>query len=1118
MKFEQISAPHLSLRVKSKNEDEKLTSENAMSIKLSAQRGVFDLLTKDAVRTVVPSQTTDIKTLTDIVSTGRTLLAKLAAPANDGSAELQLVLFYGDQLEMGDIEIGIDDTVVSALGKESLDDAAKALWGQSIYKHDDKSFFFLVAGDAARTYLEAQPQDVPDGGDESDSESTKAKPPKRHFAILGNDIRFALSEKDKPNGQTIFLASGITRIRNRREDPGLRLACGNLRFVNWTEAGERASLAQTQIAILTQRDDSYLRKWDVFADVEGEMFLEQARKVGRISFWGKEENKDGSVVVQCEELSEEQKEALKEIAEVDVVDDDGLPDYFKDPNMTFSDFALGIVAEDAFESYLGEKKKASSSINREDHSSTLKIIDFNAATGELLLKAEAIPSGTTLIASYAGQVAQIKRRMAARNQIQTGRAANPNLGLIIEENGQPLPAQPPPKVRALTSLVEKKLFPKNKPTPAQVSAIEVALNTPDIALIQGPPGTGKTTVIAAIIERLNQEADKRGGISGQVLLSGFQHDAVENMIDRIRLNGLPVPKFGQRSGEEANADLARFEIQLEEWCEQRVNELKEKHPAITESIDEQHIRGLCVQYINAPSSALAIELLEAALSLPYSTLEESLREQIRNELASLKTAQGSQNPNATILASIRSIRTTEAGFADDGAARAADALYEIKDILNDEEKALLGNASRWREQEKTPPFLKELKTLKGSLLKRFTPAPAFRMEKTRDTVVDVIYKTLDRIRSNGMSVKDKKTAAIAELLHELEDNPIGFQNIVKDYSFAFAATCQQSVNRMMQRMKGISPDVPDQKLEYECVIVDEAARVAPHDLMIAMAQGKRIILVGDHRQLPQLTDEDVVKRIEESSGNHTENEWLTMSMFEYLFTKRLPELEKIDGIKRYVTLDKQFRMHPLLGDFINRNFYGGRHPEEKFDSPLPPTLFTHNLPGTEGKCAIWMNIPLYSGNMVREGTSWTRPAEAEAICEKLREWILFDDKRTDNRKERLTFGVISFYKAQTDLIKKRLGHEFSDYFDEGRLRIGTVDSFQGMEFDVVFLSLVRTGGARNGFGFLTVENRLNVSMSRQKKLLVAVGDARFYDTDAARTNVPGLVDFQALCRTKGGML
>ena len=158
--------------------------------------------------------------------------------------------------------------------------------------------------------------------------------------------------------------------------------------------------------------------------------------------------------------------------------------------------------------------------------------------------------------------------------------------------------------------------------------------------------------------------------------------------------------------------------------------------------------------------------------------------------------------------------------------------------------------------------------------------------------------------------------------------------------------------------------------------------------------------------------------------------------------------------------------------------------------------------------------------MKNSGSSRIRPAEARAICNKLREWIEYDCKNEFDNKKRLSFGIISFYKAQAEqleqMLRKDMGSLVDNYLNEFKLRIGTVDSFQGMEFDVVFLSLVRTG--KTGFGFLRLYNRLNVSMSRQKKLLVAVGDAAFYDTDQAREQVPGLADFLKVCRNQGSVL
>lgn len=199
-----------------------------------------------------------------------------------------------------------------------------------------------------------------------------------------------------------------------------------------------------------------------------------------------------------------------------------------------------------------------------------------------------------------------------------------------------------------------------------------------------------------------------------------------------------------------------------------------------------------------------------------------------------------------------------------------------------------------------------------------------------------------------------KTAALAEFLAELKANPYGMVDALSEYSFAFAATSQQSVNRDMQKRKGlVGRDVNENQkgMEYEYVIVDEAARVSPCDLMVPMAQGKRIILVGDHRQLPHIIDEEVARQMEAGEAAsadepaQNETDWLKKSMFQYLFATRLKTLEDGDGISRRVTLDKQYRMHPLLGSFISRNFYERFDPTEQFGSDaskaISPTTCPH---------------------------------------------------------------------------------------------------------------------------------------------------------------------------------
>ena len=94
-----------------------------------------------------------------------------------------------------------------------------------------------------------------------------------------------------------------------------------------------------------------------------------------------------------------------------------------------------------------------------------------------------------------------------------------------------------------------------------------------------------------------------------------------------------------------------------------------------------------------------------------------------------------------------------------------------------------------------------------------------------------------------------------------------------------------------------------------------------------------------------------------------------------------------------------------------------------------------------------------------------------------------------------------------------------------RLRVGTVDAFQGKEFDVVILSVTRSNSLqakdelsfRRKFGHLMLENRLCVAMSRQQRLLVAVGDEGMLLNDGASTAVPALVAFHNLCRGPNGI-
>jgi hypothetical protein len=1144
MKFQDIPANILTIRIKrSDNAADALREQAVFSVDIPSRRDEFEIRLKDTLVSVQTVATIDTRRLNAELASGRAMLAQLVNPAADGSIELQIAFFTGECLEMGEVEIGVDEYVETAIARIGLHKGefkGKRLYSQLDqhcgFQHGDSAFFFLTVGPAIDDELkenvknkskesdEVEDADVsevdfePETVLDDETQAPKPEPTRKNsFCVTGDGIRFVATETPLPDGKSIFIATRLKENRNET-DRAIHLAKGKLRFVDWTQAGQIQILAKAQMTALTKDNGSYLKKWDEFGDLEGELLLKNAREVGALQFFDMTQKRDGTVSVRIFQASDPALSALAEgrVSEVEIVDE--LPDYLKNEALLFKEFANGIEKTAATESPAeknGQKKAKT----------FFKVSDFEKESSVLTLKTETLPRESgTLILSLAGEIAQIKRRIAARRAILEGRAVNPQLGLLIEEKGQIAPTRPPQKVPPLTAFVREKVF-RNPPTIMQENAIKAALNTPDIALIQGPPGTGKTTVIAAILERLNEMADKRGAnIKGQVLLTGFQHDAVENMIDRLSLNSIPVPKFGKRSNAEED-DYSAFEKRLEEWCEKLANELRERNPQIAEIEQETEIKNLCLQYIQAPTRPLAARLAGKIASLGIAILGEDGTRRAANLAKKLSHEEKLNNDSNQWLDAVRRLRIRPESFADDGSERATDALDDLNGVLEQNERDLLDKASLWCSEDGSPPFLEELATLKKALLARFTAHPVFRVEKQNDEVVALVAVAIKRIKAVGHSAKDTKSAVLAEFLADLESNPSGMMEAVSDYSFAFAATCQQSVNRGMQRRKGITRgDVNDNQksMEYEYVIVDEAARVSPRDLMVPMAQGKRIILVGDHRQLPHIIDDEVARQMEAGEAGQQESEWLKKSMFQYLFSERLKTLEDNDGLPRRVTLDMQYRMHPLLGDFISRNFYERFDPLEKFGSGRPASDFVHNLPSTGGKSAVWLEVLAEKGKHQRSGTSWTRPAEATVIARQLQAWM------SSEEGQKLSFGVISFYKAQAELIKKQLG-AIAD--DDKKLRIGTVDSFQGMEFDVVFLSMVRTlpqnwkpkdddreKQARTLFGHLCLYNRLNVSMSRQKKLLVVVGDSGLLQSTLAAEFVPSLVDFHKLCQEHGVML
>jgi serine/threonine protein kinase/RecA/RadA recombinase len=292
-------------------------------------------------------------------------------------------------------------------------------------------------------------------------------------------------------------------------------------------------------------------------------------------------------------------------------------------------------------------------------------------------------------------------------------------------------------------------------------------------------------------------------------------------------------------------------------------------------------------------------------------------------------------------------------------------------------------------------------------------------------------------------------------------------------------TCGQ-VNRvysLMRKRRDLRP--------FDAVIIDEVSKATPPELLMPMLKGKKIILVGDHKQLPPMIEAKTVDEIAEEQGiSSSDVSHLKRSLFESLYNFA-PQVLK--GM-----LTEQYRMRQPIMYAINQ-FYGdmltGGHDREH-GLALPKID-----PATS---IVWINTPRDENFFEKkEGFTYSNPSEIEIIERLLQQmnkaWLPhYIEGNPTSRKE---VGLITFYMAQLAEFRDRILNK--DRYPALNLRIGTVDRFQGMERQVVIVSLVRNN-PQGTIGFAREPERINVAFSRAQELLVIVGCKSLFTQQARK--------------------
>lgn len=335
---------------------------------------------------------------------------------------------------------------------------------------------------------------------------------------------------------------------------------------------------------------------------------------------------------------------------------------------------------------------------------------------------------------------------------------------------------------------------------------------------------------------------------------------------------------------------------------------------------------------------------------------------------------------------------------------------------------------------------------------------------------------------------------------------------------------------------------------FDLVIYEEAAKALPAEVLAPLRLARRWLLIGDQAQLPPFGLDDLELTLKENlaqlrSNMHAKNPpaavdgvdpsyilgagapppdlWggihqemtRLLRFFGYVFDRaaRVPLSSQetirpteggqtndsavvVSGLAGMLTT--QWRMHPVIGDFVSKCFYEGR--VRNGDREGMSRRLAHGFISPEeirDQVVVWLDVPWAGDEKLASdrhgfGGGWKNEFEARAVLGFLRKLT------PQHQRKPTTLAILSPYRAQVNNLKGLVRGFRTPVGGDLSSCLHTADSFQGKEANVVVVSLVRNNvpgpksamsEVRRGLGFLESEARSTVIFSRAEKLLVIVG-------------------------------
>jgi len=304
--------------------------------------------------------------------------------------------------------------------------------------------------------------------------------------------------------------------------------------------------------------------------------------------------------------------------------------------------------------------------------------------------------------------------------------------------------------------------------------------------------------------------------------------------------------------------------------------------------------------------------------------------------------------------------------------------------------------------------------------------------------------------------KFTRTAPQPGARRELRDEANQLQDDARRIERQLVEHLLDSATVICTTLTGLNGDLLRDR-QFDLVVIDEAAQATEPPCWIPLLRSRRLVLAGDHCQLPPTILSNEAKR----EGFH-------VSLMERLVARYG------DTISR--RLNTQYRMHEQIMQFSSDEFY---------DSTLiaAASVSQHllaDLPGIVVSPLTQTALRFIdtAGSSCDEqaeadGSSRENPGEAEFVARQVTELLEAGVSASE-------IAVITPYAAQARLLRQLIG--------DPQVEVDTVDGFQGREKEAVVISLVRSN-SKGELGFLTDTRRMNVALTRARRKLIVFGDS-----------------------------